>query len=332
MAKKKNKSLRKIIVILIIFVTSTIIISTIYYKNYYSNPALLNNETEFKNLGFSVNIPEGMKIYSPESQNSESVIIGKPDSDNMISFYSHPNPNKLIETEWWAENGKNVINMQKNKLIFDNNLDVDNFFISFRRVGNNEFAFAENIMNPSSLGDQYLISNGDKMINIIPGMMNKEDVDKILSSFRLINSNNKLFVISPLTNVWKNYNNSSYGMSFQYPGRLTHLSDKLPKNISDGGSVSDRLKISSSDYEEDLQLYINPRFDGARTEECKYLAIKEGNSIRFTKPKSNLNNSGLSCGEFNSAGIIIDDKNYILLVYKGKENFEKILSSFKFSK
>lgn len=139
---------------------------------------------------------------------------------------------------------------------------------------------------------------------------------------------------------WKTYSNSNYGFSFQYPSYLTTVNDKFPKEIPSVGTVSDELRISSADYKNDLQVYINSHFGGMCGGTLIYSAKRSGSNLSFTKTKGDNSNlpAGASCSSFYEAKIDLGDGNYLdtNFSYDSKNtnaqaDFEKMLSTFQFT-
>ncbi len=182
--KKENKVLKKLIwIILTVIVISILItIALFIYSSKINTTDLQTKNTYTSESGFSVNYPAMMQQYPVGSSNSQQVIIGYPDSDVTIRFTSYPNPENLSETDWWELNGANILKEQNTRSSM--NLKFNNFKLSKVQFGKNEFLYAE---NTEGINSQYIINIGKNTINIIPGMINKELIEKILSSFRFTN-------------------------------------------------------------------------------------------------------------------------------------------------
>ena len=142
------------------------------------------------------------------------------------------------------------------------------------------------------------------------------------------------------TATWKTYSNANYGFSFQYPSYLATIDDKFPKEIPSAGTVSDELRISSADYKNDLQIYINPHFGGMCSGVFIYKASESGSGLVFTKTKGDNSNlpGGSTCSSFYEVRIDLGNGNYLNANFSydskntnAQADFEKILSTFKFT-
>lgn len=139
------------------------------------------------------------------------------------------------------------------------------------------------------------------------------------------------FTDSPSSYVWKDYANSNYGFSFQYPSYMSRLVDNLQKKPT--GISSDNLAISSLDYKYRLSLHINSRFGMECNPTLEYEVKQSSSSAKVTK--INADKSGPICG-FYLAKIDLGDDKWIYMAFsfddknlKAQSDFEKLLSTFK---
>ncbi len=141
------------------------------------------------------------------------------------------------------------------------------------------------------------------------------------------------------TDDWKKYTNTDYGFSFEYPVYLSIFKDYLPQKPT--GIADDSLRISSGDYKNDLQLYIDPQFGGMCNPTWNFETKRNGPGIEFTKVKGKTNSlpDGATCSTFYTAQIITPGGKKLLINFgydekntTAEKDFEKILSTFKFTK